>query len=199
MNKNVLLRTRSCTSTAEQPEVGQEMNTDDTARRIAAATEYRLNHIRRILKAIDPPEYAKTQMVIEQFKIPQENASLIVCMAQHDLEPLEDTPTGMNNLYVILLDEAVLERRKFRELNPGYRYRWQKPCVYVGVTAYHPKKRFEKHKAGVQHSRTVKKYGRCLMPELYKHLNPVPSTEGKDHERGLAESLRRKGYAVWQF
>ena len=175
------------------------MSADDTARRITEATGYRLNHVRRIVKAIDPPDYAKTQMVIEQFKIPQENASLIVCMAQHDLEPLEDTPPGMNNLYVILLDKAVLKRAKFRELNPGYRYCWQKPCVYVGATAYHPKERFEQHKAGVRHSRTVKKYGRCLMPELYKHLNPVPSAEAKQRESKLAGSLQRRGYGVWQF
>ena len=133
------------------------------------------------------------------FEIPQDKASLIVRMAQEDVEPPEDTPTGMSNLYVIRLDKAVLERPKFRKMNPGYRYRWWRPCMYVGVSARDPEDRFEQHKAGIKHSRTVKKYGRRLMPRLFKHLNPVPSAEAKDREKGLAESLRRKGYGVWQF
>ena len=103
----------------------------------------------------------------------------------------------MTNLYVIRLDKAVLQRRKFREVNPDYR--WWKPCVYVGVTALDPQDRFKQHKASRKASRTVTKYGRRLMPRLDKHLNPVPSAEAKDQERGLAESLRRKGYGVWQY
>ena len=64
---------------------------------------------------------------------------------------------------------------------------------------YAGRARFEQHKAGIKHSRTVKKYGRRLMPRLFKRLDPVPSAEAKDRERELAESLRRKGYGVWQF
>ena len=175
------------------------MNADERARRIAQVTGYRLNHIRRILKAIDPPDDTKVQTVVEQFRIPKEQASLIVRMAHGDVEPSEETPAGMSNLYVIRLDKAVLERPKFREMNPGYRYRWWRPCVYVGVSAYHPRERFRQHKAGIRASRTVKKYGRRLMPRLYKHLRPVPSAEATDQEKLLAESLRGNGYAVWQF
>ena len=174
------------------------MNADDRARRIAVATGYRLNHIRRILKAIDPPDRMIVRAVVEQFRIPEEKASLIVRMAQED-EPQEGIPKQMSNLYVILLDKAVLQRPRFRELNPGYRYRPWRPCVYVGVSALAPRDRLEQHKAGIKHSRTVKKYGKRLMPRLFNHLNPVPSTEGKDRERALAESLRRRGYGVWQF
>lgn len=175
------------------------MNAQDRAGRIAEATGYRLNHIRRILKAIDPPDHIIVQAVVEQFRIPKEKASLIVRMAQEDVEPQESIPERMSNLYVILLDKAVVQRPKFRKLNPGYRHRRWRPCVYVGVSAHVPRDRFEQHKAGIKHSRTVKKYGRRLMPRLFKRLNPVPSAEAKDRERELAESLRRKGYGVWQF
>ena len=196
------------------------MSADDRVQRIAEATGYRHNYIRRILKTINPPDHVKAQMVVDLFKIPQDKASLIVRMAQEDVEPPEDTPRGswltrlfrlrrtgatgtgaasqrgMTNLYVIRLDKAVLQRRKFREVNPDYR--WWKPCVYVGVTALDPQDRFKQHKASRKASRTVTKYGRRLMPRLYKHLNPVLSAEAKNRERGLAESLRRKGYGVWQ-
>ena len=86
----------------------------------------------RILKTIDPPDHVKTQIVVFLFEIPQDKASLIVRMAQEDVEPPEDTPTGMSNLYVIRLDKAVLERPKFRKMNPGYRYRWWRPCMVRG-------------------------------------------------------------------
>ncbi len=175
------------------------MKTHDRARRIAQVTGYRLKHIRRILKAIDPPDRVIAQMVTKQFKIPKEKALLIVRMAQEDVEPQEDTPQGIKNLYVILLDKAVLQRPEFRKENPGYRYRRWRPCVYVGVSAHDPKYRFEQHKAGIKYSRTVKKYGKYLVPRLFNHLNLVPSAEAEDRERGLAESLRRKGYEVWQF
>ena len=57
--------------------------------------------------------------------------------------------------------------------------------MYVGISARDPKYRFEQHKAGKKHSRTVKKYGQCLMRWLFNHLHPVPSAEAKDRESGL--------------
>ena len=56
----------------------------------------------------------------------------------------------LKNLYVIRLDHAVLQKRKFRERNPHYRPRlialFRKPCVYVGFTSHDPAVRFEQHK-----------------------------------------------------
>ena len=46
------------------------------------------------------------------------------------------------NLYVVRLDDAVLQERKFLAMNPDYRLRpiafFRKPCVYVGVTSHEP-------------------------------------------------------------
>lgn len=39
---------------------------------------------------------------------------------------------------------------------------------------------------------------RNLMKRQYEHRNPVATAEAEDKERELAESLRRKGFAVWQ-
>lgn len=102
----------------------------------------------------------------------------------------------VKNLYVIRLDRSVLKESKFRKENPDYR-RW-KPCVYVGVTSLDPEERFRQHKNGYKAARYVKKYGKYLMRRRYERLNPVPSAEAEDWERDLAESLRRKGYGVWQ-
>ena len=102
----------------------------------------------------------------------------------------------VKNLYVIRLDKAVLNESRFRKENPGYR--WWKPCVYVGSTSLDPRERLQQHKAGYKAARYARKYGKRLMPRVYEYLNPVPSVEAQDRERDLAESLRRKGYGVWQ-
>ena len=101
------------------------------------------------------------------------------------------------NLYVIGLDEAVLEDPRFKRENPGYRQ--GKPCVYVGVTSLDPEERYRQHKAGEKAGRGyVTKYGLYLMPRKYQRLNPGSSREAEEKERDLAEALRRKGYGVWQ-
>ncbi|MXV95684.1 MAG: hypothetical protein F4Y07_10295 [Gemmatimonadetes bacterium] len=101
------------------------------------------------------------------------------------------------NLYVIRLDDAVLEDSKFRKENPGYEP--GKPCVYVGVTSHTPEERFAQHTRGDKAGKGyVTKYGRYLMKRQYEHRNPVATAEAEDKERALAESLRRKGFAVWQ-
>ncbi len=101
------------------------------------------------------------------------------------------------NLYVVRLDDAVLEDSKFRKENPGYEP--GKPCAYVGVTSHTPEERFAQHKRGEKSGKGyVTKYGQYLMKRQYEHRNPVATAEAEDKERELAESLRRKGFAVWQ-
>lgn len=100
------------------------------------------------------------------------------------------------NLYVIRLDDDVLEVRKFREANPDYVEGM--PCVYVGVTSLEPEARFLQHKEGYKSCRFVKNYGEFLQWELFAHLNPVAAAEGEERERRLAETLRKKGFGVWQ-
>ena len=102
----------------------------------------------------------------------------------------------IRNLYVIRLDDAVLQERKFREKNPDYRP--GKPCMYVGVTSHDPASRFKQHKDGYKASPVVRKYGKYLMRKKFEHDNPVPADEAEIRERALAVELRSKGYAVWQ-
>ena len=47
----------------------------------------------------------------------------------------------VKNLYLIRLDDTVLQLRKFREENPDYRP--GKPCLYVGVTSRNPEVRLQ--------------------------------------------------------
>lgn len=101
-----------------------------------------------------------------------------------------------HNVYVVALDPAVLNDRRFRQRNLGYREGM--PCVYVGMTGLPPGERFQNHKAGVKANRYVRDYGIGLLPELYEFLNPMPFEAAEEMERELAEELRAKGYAVWQ-
>ena len=96
----------------------------------------------------------------------------------------------------MLLSDDVAGKAKFRRCNPDYD--GSKPCVYVGMTGLSPDLRFDKHKAGIQASRYVQRYGLRLMPELYKMYNPMPYEGARDMEVELAIALQEQGYGVWQ-
>ena len=72
----------------------------------------------------------------------------------------------------------------------------KKPCVYVGMTGLAPEERFANHKTGIKAPSVVEGYGLRLLPELYKHLNPMPFEAAVQMEQDLAEDLRRAGYTV---
>ena len=100
------------------------------------------------------------------------------------------------HVYVVELDPAVLERKKFMEQNP--KYRPGKPCVYVGMTGLSPEKRFENHKRGYKASRWVRDYGWHLRPDLFPDGAPFSYKDAQRMERHVARELRAIGYAVWQ-
>jgi hypothetical protein len=101
-----------------------------------------------------------------------------------------------HSVYVIELSKDVLAEPRFRRANQRYRLGF--PCVYVGMTGLSPDVRFDKHKAGIQASRFVTKYGLHLVPRLYEMYNPMPYDAARDMEVELAIALREKGYGVWQ-
>jgi hypothetical protein len=103
-----------------------------------------------------------------------------------------------HNLYVIELkpDVFVLET-KFPDANPEY-IPGTLPCVYVGMTGLTPDERFREHQKGNHSARFVKRYGIGLLPELYKHFNPMPYALATAMEIELAGQLREQGYGVWQ-
>jgi hypothetical protein len=106
----------------------------------------------------------------------------------------EQQPEHHHNVYVVLLDPAAGRLRSVRAANP--KCDPKKPCVYVGMTGLTPEERFANHKAGIKDALVVKRYGLRLMPELYQHLNPMPSEAAAQMEQDLAEDLRRAGYTV---
>ena len=78
--------------------------------------------------------------------------------------------------------------------------RADKPCLYVGLTSKSRKERFEDHKAGHKSSRFAK-YMVRLRPRYHKNerWGPVESHEEASRlEVKRAETLRRKGFGVWQ-
>jgi len=101
-----------------------------------------------------------------------------------------------HSVYVIELDASVRDDRRFAAANPDCCS--DMPCVYVGLTGLTPEERFRRHKAGIQPSRVVKRYGLRLLPAMYEYLNPMPYEAAAQMEAELAEELRDEGYGVWQ-
>lgn len=108
----------------------------------------------------------------------------------------KSTAKQRHSVYVIELDERVLNHRKFRDANPGYDI--TKPCLYVGCTGLKVEQRFANHKRGYKGNTYVEQYGLRLRPDLYVFFNPMPYQAALTMEVELAEELRAKGYAVWQ-
>lgn len=106
----------------------------------------------------------------------------------------DSQPAHHHNVYVVLLDPAVRQRRSVRAANP--KHDPKKPCVYVGMTGLTPEARFANHKAGIKAASVVERFGLRLLPELFEHLNPMPFEAAAQMERDLAEDLRRAGYTV---
>ena len=108
-----------------------------------------------------------------------------------------------HNVYVVELRKTVWsERKKFRDANP--QYKGIKGCLYVGMTSHSPQERFDKHKSGYRNKKGhkisspyVEKYGLYLRSSLFSHFNPLTREDAIRLERNLAESLRKRGYAVW--
>lgn len=101
-----------------------------------------------------------------------------------------------HNVYVVELDPAIWNSRRFRRANPDHDI--TKICVYVGCTGLTPEERFAKHKAGIRANRYVQRYGMRLLPKLYAYANPMPYDAAREMEVELAIALREQGYAVWQ-
>ena len=112
-------------------------------------------------------------------------------------------------IYVIELNKKVLENKKFRKENPNYID--GKPCVYVGYTSRTPETRLNQHLNGERnkkgyrlYNRYAHNFGEALRPRDYKYLNIFMRKQSISQEAAMsfevkkAESLRKKGYAVWQ-
>jgi hypothetical protein len=108
-------------------------------------------------------------------------------------------PTGArhrHHVYVVELDERVMNDRGFARANPD----WDAtcPCVYVGMTGLTPALRFARHKAGVKANRYVREFGLRLLPHLYAYANPMPYEAAREMEIEIALALRARRWAVWQ-
>ena len=112
-------------------------------------------------------------------------------------------------IYVIELNKKVLDKKKFRKENPHYIDGM--PCVYVGYTSRSPEIRLNQHLNGKRNkkgyrlfNRYAHNFGEALRPRDYEYLNRFMKKNSISKEAAMnlevkkAESLRRKGYAVWQ-
>ena len=85
-----------------------------------------------------------------------------------------------------------------RKANPKYMPSLGKGFVYVGMTSHTAEERLAIHKAGgLLSAPVVRRFGRELLPDLYKAYQVMTQPDAEEMERYLAARLRRKGYAVW--
>jgi hypothetical protein len=102
-------------------------------------------------------------------------------------------------IYVIELDPKAWSEPRLRKANPhitGTPVR----CVYVGETSRSPELRFAQHKAGIRANSLARRYGIRLLEHLMqeRYWPAVRTTrQAEDAEERRAESLRRRGYAVY--
>jgi hypothetical protein len=83
---------------------------------------------------------------------------------------------GTYHAYVIELDDGVGPRDS------------AEPWVYVGQSSRTPEERFAQHLAGFRASRSVRKHGVCLRPDLTANQPPLRTAqESKAYERWLYE------------
>lgn len=100
-------------------------------------------------------------------------------------------------VYVIELDAAVREVKRFRRANPGLSAGAE--CFYVGSSVREPMLRFDQHKEGYKSNRYARKYGLRLRPDLFEQYNPIPTRkDAVELEEYLADRLRARGFGVWQ-
>ena len=107
------------------------------------------------------------------------------------------------SVYVIKLDEGFALTWAAKEANPEMDA--DRECIYIGYTSKSPEARFEEHITGKRskkgfplYSRKVRRWGLCLLPEMYEDYNPIESREkAMELERKLTRKYRRRGYTVW--
>ena len=130
-------------------------------------------------------------------------AELDVVTSNAAINPILDVAAQANwqhahhNLYVVELRPEIFEKeRRFFGENPH----WLpgKLCVYVGMTGLTPEQRFQKHLRGEKDAWFVQKYGQRLLPDLYRHFNPMPYDLATVMEVELARQFREQGFGVWQ-
>lgn len=68
---------------------------------------------------------------------------------------------------------------------------------YVGMTGLPLEERFRRHKAGIQDSPVVRRYGVRLAPEYYEHIRPMTYRDALKKEALWAEELRANGLTVY--
>jgi hypothetical protein len=104
-----------------------------------------------------------------------------------------------HNVYVIQLDKAVMQVKKFMEDNPHIPPDdTHHTPVYVGMTGLPVEERFQNHLRGYKSRGFAHKHGIKLLPKLYEHLNPMTFEDAKMTEKLLADALKKQGYPVWQ-
>ena len=105
-------------------------------------------------------------------------------------------PAQSHCIYVIGLDNAVWEKKRFAEANTDADPK--KPLLYVGMSGLTPVERYARHKAGRQACPLVKNFGTGIVWDALTLLSRMSYEEAVAMEVHLALALRKAGCGVWQ-
>lgn len=98
-------------------------------------------------------------------------------------------------VYVLELSEEIRSLDKFLRQNPD----GKRDCLYVGSTGKTPDERLVDHRDGRKSgSKFIFGYVTRLRPELAPDSRFLTRRNAELKEAKHAESLRRRGYFVWQ-
>ncbi|MCX8494892.1 MAG: DUF3293 domain-containing protein [Akkermansiaceae bacterium] len=137
------------------------------------------------------------------FHIIGDRLSVVACVDDREVQlgsfrerirKIEDRPCA--RVYVIRLDEAVLNVKRFQRANPNHVTGMA--CYYVGMTCCTAEERFEQHQRGYKAATFAKRFGIELAHERFPTQEWLGIEAAKRLEFDHAEWLRGQGYAVWQ-
>ncbi len=137
------------------------------------------------------------------FHIVGDRLSVVACVDGREVEigsfrerirKHEDRPCA--RIYVIRLDDAVLNVKRFQQANPNHLAGMA--CYYVGMTTCTAEERFEQHQRGYKAAAFAKRFGIALAHERFPTQELLSLEAAKRLEVAHADWLRGQGYAVWQ-
>ena len=120
---------------------------------------------------------------------------------ERTMSPEKQSSEKIYGIYVIDLKKEVwIERKKkMQNAKPDYLPATGKGCVYVGMSKYTPRVRFQVHlSGGYTASPVVRDFGRRVQRRRSKSFRKnLTKAEAEEREPQIAHQLREKGYAVW--
>ncbi|MEO8164728.1 MAG: hypothetical protein ABI619_04960 [Betaproteobacteria bacterium] len=118
-----------------------------------------------------------------------------VAGAVTDIDDEEEVARGLYHIYVVALELAIIDTRKFAQRNPGYQPR--QPCYFVDVTDLAVDLRFDQQMHGIKDNAFVRLHGIALRLDFTVDFAPSSFAVAVEQQAQMARDLRAEGCGVW--